>query len=107
MLYPGADCHGQTTVAELISQYQHQVTVRSDCFREAEMSKRSASRGKQVPAEEEKEKDKEKRKRTPSRAKTGAKPRQAEPAAGASGSSSRTPSVGTEKKKKRAPEMEE
>ncbi len=94
---------------ELISQYQHQVTAKSDCFREVEMpgGKRSLSKGKQVLAEEEKEK--EKRKRMLSRAKMGAESRQAEPAAAASGSRapSRTWSTGSEKKKEQALEMEE
>ncbi len=105
---------------ELISQYQNQVTVKSECFRIEEMPRggRSVSRGSEKPPPEEKvkavsekgnpsqqkasgmmQKEKEMKK-----VKTGAEPVQAEPTAVAS--SSRASSVALDKQKKSALETE-
>ncbi len=102
---------------ELISQYQHQVTVQSDCFQEGEMPgggrSQSKGKGKQLPAEERVKTPSEKGSQPkPSKvmqkmkkARMGAESVQTEPAA--STSSSRASSVALEKKRKLALEMEE
>ncbi len=95
---------------ELISQYQQQVTVKSDCFWEAEMpggggGGRSTTKGKEGSAEEEKEK--ERRSRMPSRGRMGAESRSTEPAASGSRSKSRVPSAALERQMKLAQATDE
>ncbi len=79
---------------ELINQYQRQVTVKSDCFREVEMPGPRQSRSVSKGREKQEKKKREKRSRMLSQSKKGAESRMTEHASSARGSRepSKTPS---------------